>query len=105
MIKILKYATCGFITTDEATHISCDSDEIEMALKIFSKTYDVPRLTLNVGEKTIYLYNDKFAGYKRASLDLINNHDQIISFCCEKGVERIQSYRGLFNEIDKLLKT
>lgn len=104
-LKILNYATCGHISTDEATHIKCDKSEIKKALKIFNSTFDVPRLTLDIDKKTVYLYNDKCSGYKRASLEKINNYDYIISYCCErkKGRKRVQRYTALFVEILKLI--
>ncbi len=105
-MKILRYAKCRHITTDEATDISCDATEIKAALKVFDKTIDVPRVDLTVNGKTIYLYNFKYSSYKRASLQAIVNVEEINTFCCERisGKKRIQSYSGLFTEIKTLLK-
>lgn len=100
-MKITGYATCGHLITDDANEIRCKKSEVLKSLKVFDKTSDIPRVELKVGRRTIYLYNDKHSGYKRASDKPMTSVWEITEFACEKvkGKRRVQYYSSLYNSV------
>ena len=98
----IEYSYCGHIATD-INYIKCEEDEVAKAnKKREDKLTQVTRITLEIGNKTVYIYHEKCSGYKRATKKRFESYDEATAFACG-GVKRTQYYTKLKSQIEKLL--
>ena len=105
----VEYAYVGDIPASIKS-VKCTEPELQQALKLLDADLSqVARIEMKVGEKTVYIYNHTFSGYKRPSLHRFEDKDWdgVMKFATapQKGRKRTTGFAQLYTEIKDLLKT
>jgi hypothetical protein len=102
----IKYMYCGHIQTD-INHIKCEPEELDDALqKLQTNLSQAAQIILEIGKHTIYIYHNRFNGYKRATKKKFanNEYEAAMVYACG-GAKKVQFYTKLKPQIEKIINS